>query len=600
MASRTPARPHPFLDEVDREAIEAERNASPTPSPGPDPSPAPTPPPAPRRPSDEIERVSTTASSATTSSHQPRDAGVRAAAGTGTGPDADQLSYRATSMSRVPTHLEPLDRYPTDLVRIATQRSQHSETVGRRVSTRRSRFSRRSENPCLRLAAARSTPMLPERDEYVVEFDGEDDPLHPHNWPFKKKLYTAAILGYTTLAAVFASSLFTPAVSQISEAYHVGTTLKGRRLPIILSMFGFTLFSIATGTAENLQTIIICRFFSGLFGAGPIAVVAAVFSDMFDNRTRGIAITIFSMTLALDRLPPRHHGRRRLPPRHHFTRGDVPPAILVGKASELRRRTRNWGIHAKQEEIEVDLRELISKNFSRPLRLLFGEPIVLLLTIYTAFIYGLLYLFMTSYPAVYQRVHGFSRARPASLPRHDLASPTVAIGGVAFTIGIFWFGWTGYNPKIHWIVPTLSGIFTGFGLLSIFLQAINYLVDAYLMFQHLPPLLAGAAFPLFANQMFTGLGVQWAATLLGCVAAVLVPIPIVFYIYGARLRERSAFAPVMQPHADPHSAEDEEEVNKEANGASSAIGEKRNSLSAASVQGRGPQNGAAARGANMV
>jgi len=112
--------------------------------------------------------------------------------------------------------------------------------------------------------------------------------------------------------------------------------------------------------------------------------------------------------------------------------------------------------------------------------------------------------------------------------------------------------------------------------------------------------LAGAAFPLFANQMFTGLGVQWAATLLGCVAAVLVPIPIVFYIYGARLRERSAFAPVMQPHADPHSAEDDEEVNKEANGASPAIGEKRNSLTAASVQGHGPRNGAAARGENIV
>lgn len=30
-------------------------------------------------------------------------------------------------------------------------------------------------------------------------------------------------------------------------------------------------------------------------------------------------------------------------------------------------------------------------------------------------------------------------------------------------------------------VPTLSGLLIGFGLLSIFLQALNYLVDAYLM-----------------------------------------------------------------------------------------------------------------------
>lgn len=57
--------------------------------------------------------------------------------------------------------------------------------------------------------------------------------------------------------------------------------------------------------------------------------------------------------------------------------------------------------------------------------------------------------------------------------------------------------------------------------------------------------LAGAGFPLFAQQMFNGMGIQWAATLIGCVAAVLVPIPILFYFYGARLRTKSKFAPAM-------------------------------------------------------
>jgi DHA1 family multidrug resistance protein-like MFS transporter len=55
--------------------------------------------------------------------------------------------------------------------------------------------------------------------------------------------------------------------------------------------------------------------------------------------------------------------------------------------------------------------------------------------------------------------------------------------------------------------------------------------------------LCGAAFPLFATYMFEGLGVQWAGTLLGCVSACLVPIPIIFYYYGARIRKRSKFAP---------------------------------------------------------
>ena len=65
-----------------------------------------------------------------------------------------------------------------------------------------------------------------------------------------------------------------------------------------------------------------------------------------------------------------------------FLEETYPPIVLVQKASELRRRTLNWGIHAKQEEIEVDFRELVTKNFSRPLRLLLTEPIVLLLSIY--------------------------------------------------------------------------------------------------------------------------------------------------------------------------------------------------------------------------
>ena len=50
-----------------------------------------------------------------------------------------------------------------------------------------------------------------------------------------------------------------------------------------------------------------------------------------------------------------------------FLEETYPPVILVSKAAELRRRTKNWGIHAKQEEIEIDFRELINKNFSRPI-----------------------------------------------------------------------------------------------------------------------------------------------------------------------------------------------------------------------------------------
>lgn len=243
------------------------------------------------------------------------------------------------------------------------------------------------------------------------------------------------MLGFTTLTAAFTSSIFSAATFAVATEFNVGTEvgilgvsfyvmgfafgptlwaplseLKGRRLPLILSMFGFSLFTIATATAKDLQTILICRFFSGFFGACPLAVVAAVFSDMFNNATRGIAITIFSMSVFTGPLLAPFVGgfivesylgwrwTMYITSFMGFTSFAIdllfleetyPPQILIAKASMLRRRMQNHFIHAKQEEIEVDFRELVEKNFSRPMRLLFREPIILLLSIYMSFVYGM-------------------------------------------------------------------------------------------------------------------------------------------------------------------------------------------------------------------
>ena len=368
------------------------------------------------------------------------------------------------------------------------------------------------------------------------------------------------MLGYTTLLAAFGSSIFSSATMAVSSAFDVSTEvgtlglslyvlgfafgpmiwaplseLRGRRLPLLISMFGFTVFQAGTATGKDLQTVFLCRFFGGMFASCPLAVVAAVFSDMFDNHTRGMAITVFSMMVFAGPLMAPFIGGFIIQNQSlgwrwtehlmtilgassflldlFFLPETYPPTVLVEKAKELRRRTRNWGIHAKQEEIEVDFRELVSKNFSRPLRILIGEPIILMLSIYMAFIYGLLYLSLTSYPIAFVQIRGFSpgigglcffgmilgqicagiymiSTQPSynrkldangGTPVPEWRLPPVIIGGAAFAGGLFWFGWSGYRADIHWIVPTLSGLLTGFGLLSIFLQSLNYIIDAYLM-----------------------------------------------------------------------------------------------------------------------
>jgi len=51
---------------------------------------------------------------------------------------------------------------------------------------------------------------------------------------------------------------------------------------------------------------------------------------------------------------------------------------------------------------------------------------------------------------------------------------------------------------------------------------------------------------MFSQYMFHRLGVNWASSLLGFVALVMVPIPVVFIMYGAKIREKSKFAPTMK------------------------------------------------------
>jgi MFS transporter, DHA1 family, multidrug resistance protein len=45
--------------------------------------------------------------------------------------------------------------------------------------------------------------------------------------------------------------------------------------------------------------------------------------------------------------------------------------------------------------------------------------------------------------------------------------------------------------------------------------------------------------------MFVNMKIQWAFTLLGCVALVLIPVPIFFYYKGLKLRQKSKWAPTM-------------------------------------------------------
>jgi hypothetical protein len=56
----------------------------------------------------------------------------------------------------------------------------------------------------------------------------------------------------------------------------------------------------------------------------------------------------------------------------------------------------------------------------------------------------------------------------------------------------------------------------------------------------------GATLPLAGPSLYASLGPHWAGTLLGLLEAVCIPIPIIFYVYGHRIRQKSALIRSMQ------------------------------------------------------
>lgn len=102
------------------------------------------------------------------------------------------------------------------------------------------------------------------------------------------RILTGLMLGYTTLVSAFTSSIFSTATRKVAAEYHVSTEvgllglsfyvlgfaigpifwaplseLRGRRLPLVVSMFGFSIFQVAVAVGKDLQTILICRFWGG-------------------------------------------------------------------------------------------------------------------------------------------------------------------------------------------------------------------------------------------------------------------------------------------------------------------------------------------------
>lgn len=157
------------------------------------------------------------------------------------------------------------------------------------------------------------------------------------------------------------------------------------------------------------------------------------------------------------------------------------------------------------------LKFLVSVTLTRPLHMLFTEPIVGFMSLYTGFNFSVLFAFFAAFPYVYRTVYNFSteqvglvflavglgvglalatvllcdkflyqprvRASFAQgkngvvLPEYRLYP--ALIGCFGMPISLFWFGWTA-RKDISWVSPVLAAIPFGWSNLSIFIGMPNF------------------------------------------------------------------------------------------------------------------------------
>ncbi|THY81901.1 hypothetical protein D6C93_09393 [Aureobasidium pullulans] len=213
-----------------------------------------------------------------------------------------------------------------------------------------------------------------------------------------------------------------------------------------------------------------------------------------------------------------------------------------------------------------------------PWKMIFNTPIVSLLCLYAAFVYGLLYLLLTTITQVFVEVYGWS------LGKSGLAYLGLGVGfllGVAIVggtanrlvvkaaqnnngilipekrllpciwfsflipVSFFWYGFTAAHDT-HWALPICGLAPFAIGMIGVFLPIQTYLIDAAPKYGACSTAalassrnVVGTFLPLAGPHLYKTLGVDWGNFTLGCIAVLLIPIPALIYRYGAVLRKKT-------------------------------------------------------------
>lgn len=220
----------------------------------------------------------------------------------------------------------------------------------------------------------------------------------------------------------------------------------------------------------------------------------------------------------------------------------------------------------------------------RPFRLLSTQPIVQALAAYMAYIYGTMYLVLSTFPSLWtspkyynestgigglnyislglgfwlgsqicaplnDRIYRRLKGKNNGVGKPEFRVPLLFVGAFLIPAGLFIYGWTA-QTHCHWIAPNIGACLYGMGNIISFQCLQTYIVDSYTRFaaSALAAVacmrsLAGFGFPLFAPYMYQALDYGWGNSLLAFIAIALgVPAPVFLWKFGEKLRKMSTYA----------------------------------------------------------
>ncbi|BCR88169.1 MFS transporter [Aspergillus chevalieri] len=470
-----------------------------------------------------------------------------------------------------------------------------------------------------------------ENDPHVVSWLPED-PRNPIQFAMARKVMIVVMTGFAALIISLASSAYSGSIGGVIQHFNISEEVAtlglslyvigfsigpllwaplsenvGRQIPFFISFLLLAAFCAGCAAAQNIQTLLILRFFAGAFGSSPLTNAGGVVSDMFTSRQRGLALCLFASTPYIGpAVGPLIGGFLEMNAGWRWVEGllaacaglvwilvtfTVPetyaPVLLRKRAVKLSKLTgKCYQSKLDLGKEDVALWKHLKTVFSRPWVLLFCEPIVLLFTFYAAVIYGTLYMLFAAFPIVYEQERKWNPG-VGGLPflgvlvgmltaiaytvmdnqryikcqeRHNGFAPPEArlppcmLSAITVPIGLFWFAWTN-SPSIHWMASVAALVPFGFGLVIVYMGIVNYLVDSYTVYSasvlaamSVLRYMFGGVFPLFTTYMYKGLGIHWASTIPAFVSVACIPLPFLFYKYGAAIRGRCKYAAISASH----------------------------------------------------